>query len=83
MRFDGNLSNSWRYEESQQIGETNQITASDSSVLTTHQTIENAWISRCFLPKQRGCLITEKHYSVLGRIARAIFKGWNEVWKSD
>ena len=27
--------------------------------------------------------VTERHDSVLGRIARAIFKGRNDVWKSD
>ena len=34
-----------KLEVSQQIGETNQITASETSVLATHRTIENTWIS--------------------------------------
>ena len=37
MRFDGSFSNSWRCEVSQQTGETNQITASETSVLATRQ----------------------------------------------
>ena len=41
MRFDGSFSNSWRYEVSQQIGETNQVAASETSELKTFQTIEN------------------------------------------
>ena len=45
MRFDGSFSNNWRCEVSQQTGETNQITASETSVLATHRTIENTWIS--------------------------------------
>ena len=36
MRFDGSFSCSWRGEVPQQIGETNQTTASETSVLATH-----------------------------------------------
>ena len=32
---------------------------SENSVLATHKTIENSWISRCLLPKQRGLLFTD------------------------
>ena len=32
-------------EDSQQTGETAQVTASETSVLATHWTIENTWIS--------------------------------------
>ena len=36
MRFDGSFSCSWRGEVPQQIGETNQTTASETSVVATH-----------------------------------------------
>ena len=63
------------------IGETDQVTASKASTLATHSTIENTWISWCFLPKQRWWLFTKRHDSVHGRIDRAIFKGWNVIWE--
>ena len=44
VRFDGSISNSCRCEVSQRTGETNQITATEISVLATHGTIENTWI---------------------------------------
>ena len=45
MPFDGSLSISWRCEVSQQICETNHVTASETSVLDTHRTNEKTWIS--------------------------------------
>ena len=43
--FNGSLSNKWRCEGSQQAGEAAQVTASETSVLSTYRTIENTWIS--------------------------------------
>ena len=43
--------NNWWCEGSQQAGETDQVTASETSVLATHRTVENNWISCCLLPK--------------------------------
>ena len=45
MRFEGSFSNSRRCEVSQQTGEKNQIKPTETSVLATHRTIENTWIS--------------------------------------
>ena len=53
----------------QQAGETDQITASETSVIATHRTVEDNWISWCLLPKQRRWIFTERHCSVLTRIA--------------
>ena len=39
-----NFSNSWQCEVSQQTGETDQVTASESSVFATHWTMKNTWI---------------------------------------
>ena len=41
MCFNGSLSNNWRCEASQQAGEADQVTASDTSVSATHRTVEH------------------------------------------
>ena len=41
-----------------------QVTASESSVLATHRSVENHWISWCLLPKYRRWIFTERDDSV-------------------
>ena len=45
MCFKGSFPNNWRCEGSQQADETTQVTASETSVLATHKTVEDNWIS--------------------------------------
>ena len=45
MCFKGSSSNNWRSESSKQAGETTQVTVSETSILATHRTVENNWIS--------------------------------------
>ena len=56
-------------EGSQQAGETAQVTASKTSVLATHRTVEDHWVSWCLQPEQRRWIFTERHDGVLSRIA--------------
>ena len=60
MCFKGNIPNNWRCKGSQQTGETAQVTSSETSVLATHGTVEDNWISWCLLPKQRRWIFTKK-----------------------
>ena len=45
MCFVGSFSNIWRCQVTQKTGETDQVTASEASILATHWTIENTWVS--------------------------------------
>ena len=54
-----------------------------SSVLATHGTVADNWISWCLFSKQWRCMFTKRHGSVLIRIAWAIDEGRNVVWKLD
>ena len=75
MCFKGSVSNIWLCEGSEQTCETTEVAASETSVLPTHWTIEDNWISWCIPQKQRRWIFTEKHGSILSRIARAIIHG--------
>ena len=77
MCFDCSFCNNGR----SQICETDQVTASEASILATHWTIESTWISWCFLQKQRWWRFTTRHGSFLGRITWATIKGCNVIWE--
>ena len=81
MCFKGSFSNRWWCEGSQQAGDTTQIAASETSILATHRTVENSWISWCLLPKQWWWVFTERHGSAFRRTARPFLEGWNVIWK--
>ena len=70
MRFDGNFSNKRRCEVSQQLGETEQVTAS------------NALTGPLRIIGFPDASYRNNDDSVLGRIAEAIFNGWNMTYGS-
>ena len=74
MCFKGSSSDKWRCESSWQAGETAQVTACEISILATHRTVENNWISWCLLQKQWRWVFRDRHRSVFTRIARASSK---------
>ena len=75
MCFKGSFSNHWWCESSSQGGETTQVAASETSVLATHRTLDNNWVSWCLLPKQWWWIFSERHDSIFGRISRGMSYG--------
>ena len=83
MCFKGSIPKNWWCKGSKQVSTTVKVTTSKTSVLASHGTVADNWISWCLSSKQWRWIFTKRHGSVLIRIAWAIDEGRNVVWKID
>ena len=67
----------WWRNSSQQAGETTQVEASETSVLATHRTVDNNWVSWCLLPKTMQMDILREAWQYFWQNCESIF--WRMV----